>query len=117
MTYQLIGRPRIEASYSDRYETVMVCDLRRSDGAIGDDVWIVAGVPESDRGSSDAAGTERGYLTVRVFGNSPDHWCPESFRPDDAESYQEIAAGVVEAVRTAALATHRAAVATEEKEG
>jgi hypothetical protein len=80
MTYKLIGTPRIEAEYSDRYETTMVVDLRREDGVTGD-VWIVAGVPESDRGSSDAARTQEGYLTVRVFGDSPDHWCPESFRP------------------------------------
>src|SRR5215831_17137193 len=51
-TYELIGTPRIESEYSDEYETVMVIDLRRSDGETGD-VWICAGVPRSDRGTSD----------------------------------------------------------------
>jgi hypothetical protein len=116
MTYELIGEPRIEPEYSDSYETVMVCDLRREDGVTGD-VWIVAGVPRSDRGSSDAARTQEGYLTVRVFGDSPDHWCPESFRPDEGEGdYREISDSILQAVRKAALAVHRAAILDQTEE-
>jgi hypothetical protein len=96
--YELIGTPRVEAEYSDEYETVMVCDLRRADGETGD-VWIVSGVPDYQRGSSDAAGTQRGYQTVRVFGDSPDMWCPASFDVDDAED-------IIAACEVAALKAH-----------
>jgi hypothetical protein len=105
MNYELIGAPRIEAEYSDEWETVMVCDLKREDGQTGD-VWIVAGVPDYQRGSSEAARTQHGYETVRVFGDSPDHWCPESFRPADGE-YPEVAADIVTSIEDQALATHR----------
>ena len=54
MTYELIGTPRVEPGYSDEWETTMVCDVRRSDGKTGD-VWLVAGVPDGWRGSSEAA--------------------------------------------------------------
>ena len=100
MTYELIGTPRIEASYSDEWETTMVCDVRRDDGTTGD-VWIVAGVPDYQRGSSEATGTQRGYTTVRVFGDSPDTWCPASLDYEDAEE-------IVAACEVAALAAHQA---------
>lgn len=111
MAYELIGQPRIEPEYDDEWETVMVCDLRRDDGATGD-VWIVAGVPDHMRGSSEAAGTQRGYERVRVFGDSPDMWCPESFRPGDDDAYYgDIVADVVAACEAPALAVHRARMA------
>jgi hypothetical protein len=111
MTYELIGNPRIETEYSDQYETVMVCDLKRDDGVTGD-VWIVAGVPAQHVGSSNAAGHQYGFQSVRVFGDSPSMWCPESFRPieePDTYSYADVAEAVVEACRAAALATHNEA--------
>jgi len=105
MTYEVIGTPRIEAEYSDEYETTMVVDLRREDGATGD-VWIVAGVPDYQRGSSDAARTQSGYQRVRVFGDCPDHWCPKSFWPTD-EDYESLAEEVIAACEKTALQTHR----------
>ena len=105
LTYELIGTPRIEAEYSDDYETTMSCDLRRTDGVSGD-VWIVAGVPDYLRGTADAARTQRGYETVRVFGGSPDHWCPESFRPAD-DDYSDVRDGVIAACESTALRVHR----------
>ena len=103
MTYALIGTPRIESEYSDEYETTMVCDVRRGDGVTGD-VWIVAGVPDYQRGSSDAARTQYGYERVRVFGDSPDSWCPASLDADDADD-------IIATCESVAIATHRARVA------
>lgn len=103
MTYELIGSPLIEPDYCDQWETTMVCDIQREDGITGE-VWIVAGVPDYQRGTSEAARTQRGYETVRVFGNSPDHWCSNSLITEDLE---EVIAGVLLAVSTGALATHR----------
>lgn len=103
MTYELIGSPRIEPEYCDQWETTMVCDVRREDGVIGD-VWIVAGVPDYQRGSSEAARTQRGYETVRVSGTSPDHWCPPTFQDADLEGVSQ---GVIEACMSVALAMHR----------
>lgn len=97
--YKLIGTPQVQVEYSDEFETVMVCDPQRSDGETGD-VWIVAGVPDYNQGSSRAAGHQSGFEDVKVFGNSPDHWCPESFDPDDADA-------IIEACRETALRTHR----------
>jgi hypothetical protein len=97
--YTLIGRPRVQPEYCDEWETVMVIDLRRDDGEEGD-VWIVAGVPDYRRGSSAAAGTQDGYQTVRVFGNSPDTWCPDNFDADD-----DLA--ILDACMAAALRAHR----------
>lgn len=111
MTYELIGSPYIENAYCDAWETTMVCDLRRSDGETGD-VWIVAGVPDYLRGTSNAARTQYGYEQVRVFGDSPDHWCPASFCPMDGD-YAEVIAGVVTACQSAALAAHRARMQAE----
>ena len=102
--YEVIGTPHVEAEYSDEYETTMVFDLRRADGETGD-VWIVAGVPDYMRGSSDAAHTQRGYERVRVFGDSPGHWCPESFRPADGD--YDFADEIIAAVESMALETHR----------
>lgn len=101
--FTLLRSPRIEPEYSDQWETTMVCDVRRSDGTEGD-VWIVAGVPDYQRGSSEAARTQRGYETVRVFGDSADMWCPRSLMTEDMEGVID---GVVSAVETAALSAHR----------
>ena len=107
-TYTVMSRPRIEPEYSDKYETTMVIDLKRDDGEIGD-VWIVAGVPDYNRGSSDAGGTQRGYETVRVFGDCVDMWCPESFRvPDEDGCYQTVCDEIVSACESVALKAHRA---------
>jgi hypothetical protein len=80
MTYTVIGQPQVQAEYcTDEFESVMVFDLQREDGETGD-VWIVAGVPAYQQGSSRASHTQSGYQTVRVFGNAADDWCPASFR-------------------------------------
>ena len=102
MTYELTGTPRIESEYSDQWETTMVCDVIREDLVRGD-VWIVAGVPDYHRGSSEAARTQRGFRTVRVFGDSPDMWCPASLDYQDADE-------IIASVENAALATHRARI-------
>lgn len=101
--FTLLGSPRIEPEYSDQWETTMVCDVRRSDGTEGD-VWIVAGVPDYQRGSSAAARTQRGYETVRMFGDSADTWCPRSLMAEDMDT---VISGVIEAVEPAALNAHR----------
>lgn len=109
MTYELIGQPRIESEYSDEWETTMACDVRRDDGVTGD-VWIVAGVPDYLRGSSEAAHTQRGYERVRVFGDSPEHWCPDVFvKPDwaDIDVIATVHDDVLAALESAALAAHR----------
>jgi len=105
--FELLGRPRVESGYSDEWETVMICDIRRDDGVIAD-VWIVAGVPTSKRGSSAAAGRQRGYCDVRMFGDSAGHWCSPCFDADDADD-------IITACRTAALAAHLEA--TQAREG
>ena len=99
MTYELIGSPRIESEYCDEWETAVVCDLRRSDGETGD-VWICAGVPRSERGTSDAVGTQDGFLRVWLPGDSPACWCPKNFDYHDHEA-------ILDACREAALAAHR----------
>jgi hypothetical protein len=104
MSYKLIGKPTIESECSDKYETTMFFELLREDGQSGD-VWIVAGVPDYLRGSSDAARTQSGYLRVRVYGDCADAWCPESFRPADG-NYMQVMADVVLACESAALAAH-----------
>lgn len=107
MPYELIGTPRIETEYSDEYETVMVCDLKRHDGVIGD-VWIVAGVPDYLRGSSNASNTQRGYEQVRIFGDSVDMWCCAPFQtPDEDGRYSTVMYEVIEACEKAAIQTHR----------
>jgi hypothetical protein len=105
MNYEVIGTPRIEREYCDEYEAAMVIDLKREDGETGD-VWIVAGVPAHLQGTAQAAGHTRGLASVRVFGDSPDMWCPESFRPGD-DDYGQVAADVVAACEPAALKTWR----------
>lgn len=70
--------------YCDEWETVMVAELVREDGETGD-VWIVAGVPPYQRGTAKAAGHEYGLRSVRVYGDSPDYWCPDSFDPADVD--------------------------------
>ena len=115
MTYELLGKPFVESEYSDEWETVMVCNVRRSDGVEGD-VWIVAGVRDYQRGSSTAAGTQAGYQGVRVFGDSPSHWCPDSLRPEDGD-YSSVADAIVEAVSEAALGVHNDADAAEDGRG
>ena len=87
----------------------MVIDLKREDGITGD-VWIVAGVPDSQQDSSDAARTQSGYQEVWVFGDSIDCWCPESFRDVDEEEegcWHNLAADIEEACRKVALKAHR----------
>ncbi len=107
MTYEIVGSPKIQAEYCDEYEAAMVIDLKREDGATGD-VWVVAGVPGHLQGTAQAAGHTMGLASVRVFGDSPDMWCPESFRPlNEGESYSRIAADVVEACEGAALKAWR----------
>jgi len=109
LSFELVGTPRIEAEYSDQYETVMVCDLKRSDGETGD-VWIVAGVPACHVGSANACGSQVGFLNVRVFGDSVDMWCPESLRVAAEDGrYDTVRESVVEAVRKVAIQTHNEA--------
>jgi hypothetical protein len=99
MTYELIGEPRIGAQYSDEWETTMVADLRREDGETGN-IWIVAGVPAYLQGTARAAGHTSGLERVRVFGDSPDMWCPDSFDHEDSDA-------MLDAVEDAALRRHR----------
>lgn len=82
--------------YCDEWETVMVAELVREDGETGD-VWIVAGVPPYQRGTAKAAGHEYGLRSVRVYGDSPDYWCPDSFDPADVDE-------MIAAVEESALA-------------
>lgn len=100
MTYTMIGTPRIQAELSNQWETTMTIDLRREDGVVGD-VWIVAGVPDYHRGSAEAARTQSGYQTVRVFGDTPDTWCP-------VPNWREVMAEIVEACYPVAMAAHQA---------
>lgn len=107
MTYELIGSPSIETQYSDEWETTMVCTVQREDGVEGD-VWIVAGVPDCQRGSSEAARTQVGYCTVRVFGDYIDTWCPDSLRVKDEDgSYATLCDEILSAVAPDALPIHR----------
>lgn len=106
MNFTIIAKPQIQEEYCDEFETVMTVDVRRGDGVVGSDVWIVAGVPDYQRGSARAAGHQAGFEAVRVFGDSPDYWCPESFRGEDAD-YHAISSAIIEAVESAALAAHR----------
>ena len=105
MTFEAIGDPRIETEYSDEYETVMVIDLQNESGDIGD-VWVVAGVPDYLRGTARASGSQRGLMSVRVFGDGVDMWCPGVFRVADAD-YTTIANAVVAACEQSALKVHR----------
>jgi hypothetical protein len=110
MTYELIGTPAVQDEYSDEYETVMTVDVRRSDGEDGPEVWIVAGVPDHLQGTAKAAGHQTGLMSVRVFGDNPACWCPDSLRPEDG-NYRAVADAIIEAVHDVAIATHRAAAA------
>lgn len=115
MTYELIGTPRIENEYCDEYETTMVIDLMREDGVTGD-VWIIAGVPDYNQDSAKAAATDRGYETVRVYGDCVDVWCPKSFRiADEVGSYRSVIDGVVASCQSAAIKAHRERMAEEVK--
>jgi hypothetical protein len=90
----------IEREYTDgEHETVLTMDLTRSDGETGD-CWIVAGVPDWQRGSSDAAGHQRGFLDVWAFGDSLDSWLSPNFHGDDVPA-------IIAGVRDAALTTHQ----------
>ena len=91
-----VKRLTVEDQYCDQWETVMVAELVREEGETGD-VWIVAGVPPYQRGIAKAAGHEHGLRSVRVYGDSPDCWCPESFDPADVDE-------MIAAVEEAALA-------------
>lgn len=109
--YTVLGTPRVEAEYSDDYETVMVIDIRRDDGETGD-VWIVAGVRDYNRASSDAARTQYGYQSVRVFGDSIDTWCAASLQEADEDGgYSTLAEEIVSACVPSALLTHRNSLA------
>lgn len=88
----------VEPEYSNEWETVMVADIRRDDGETGD-IWIVAGVPDYLRGTAKAAGTSRNLMSVRVFGDSPDCWCPASFDYNDSDA-------MLDAIRDASIAKH-----------
>ena len=114
MTYKLIGSPCIQSEYSDKWETTMICDVRREDGVLGD-VWIVAGVPDYHQGSSRAAGHQQGFERVRVFGQSPAEWLSDSLMPSDeddlsdaeneaADTLEDISSEILAAVESAALA-------------
>lgn len=83
MTYEVIGEPRLKTEDCDEWEAVMVIDLIREDGVIGD-VWIAAGVPDYHRGTALAARTNRGCESIWVFGDSLDMWCPHQFQDDPA---------------------------------
>ena len=121
MTYELIGTPIIQSDYCDDWETVMTIDVQRSDGETGEDVWIVAGVPDYQRGTAlaicrdvrDAASLPN-MVDVRVFGDSPDMWCPDNLRSDvsddDLAPWQQrlrlVADGIITCARGAAIAAH-----------
>ena len=85
-----------EDQYSDKWETVMIAKLIREDGNTGD-VWIVAGVPRQYHQTATIVRHEHGLRSVRVYGDSPDCWCPASFDPDDVDD-------IIAACREAALA-------------
>lgn len=99
MSYELISISP-EYDYSDTWETVFVCSLRRQDGIEGD-CWIVAGVPRQHQDSARAAVSVRAFEGVRVFGDSPDAWCPDCFDSSDSDE-------ILAAVRDRALGAHRA---------
>jgi hypothetical protein len=107
LTYELFGSPEVQTEHCDEWETVMTCEIMRSDGVIGTNVWIVAGVPDYLRGAAQAAASNRGPESVRVHGDTPDGWCPESFRPVGRAAYREIASRILAAVADAALTIHR----------
>lgn len=126
MKYEVVGAPRIESEYCDAWESVMVIDLQREDGETGD-VWIVAGIPEYQRGTalassgceSIAASAYPGMMTVSVFGDSVDTWCPDSFKVRDEDGYyQTVRDDVIAACERSALTAHRQrlAVAAEVRE-
>ena len=61
-----------------------------------------AGVPDYQRGLSDAARTQSGFQIVGVFGDKPDTWCPATFDYTDS-------AAILSACWMAALKAHNAA--------
>lgn len=79
----------IERDYSDDWQVTCRVDLER-DGISGE-IWVVAGVPESLRGTAVAARTTRGLAECWRFGDSPDCWCPPQFRADDYDALLEAA--------------------------
>ncbi len=90
---------KIETAYTDdAYETVLTMDLTRSDGEKGD-CWVVAGVPQWQRGSSDAAGHQTGFLDAWAFGDSLETWLSPNFHGDDTDA-------IIAGVRKAAIAAH-----------
>ena len=99
-----------EREYCDEWETVVSVDLRREDGVEGN-VWLVAGVPPCDRGSSRAAGHQEGFVSCRIpdFG-SWDAWC--SFdRPNEDSDYtpEEMISDIIEACYRKTIHEHRVA--------
>lgn len=111
-TYEVIGEPRIEPEYSDKWQTAMVFELRRDDGK-QDTIWICAGVPGYQRGSSVSAGHRYGFEDVEVFGGSLGEWCGPDLYADLTDQDGDIDTGriadekyaMLQAVREAALAS------------
>lgn len=86
--------------YPDEWQGVVIVTLRRDDGVTAD-VYVIAGVRESNIGSAQASGSARGFEDVWLFGDSPAMWCPAEF--DYHDSRQMLAAS-----HDAALAAWRA---------
>jgi hypothetical protein len=80
-TYEVIGTPEVQKEYCDEWQTTMVFRLRRDDGK-EDTIWVTAGVPDWQRGSSQAAGHRMGFESVNVFGGSIDEWCGRELYAD-----------------------------------
>lgn len=109
MTFEIVSKPHVEAEYCDQWETTMIITLEREDGVSGD-VWIVAGVPDYQRGSSEASGHQWGFEDAWVFGDHIDMWCSEPLKISDADgTYSDLHEAVLGAVRKVAIATHRQA--------
>ncbi len=58
------------------WHVVVVVETNRGD------VWVEAGVEESERGTAEAAGSDHGLVSVWPYGDSLSMWCPDAMRRD-----------------------------------
>ena len=78
-----------EEDYSDEWQTTYVACTELGE------MWVVAGVRESDIGTAKAAGTARGLVQAWPFGSDLSQWAPDGFDPQD-EEHQRILEGALE---------------------
>lgn len=80
-TYTVLGS-HVELDYCDDWEATVVVELERDEDGVSGEIWVVAGVEQSNISTAQAARTTRGLETAWLYGDSPSCWCPDQFLRD-----------------------------------